>query len=194
MVDTLNFYESNAEQFFIDTVDVDMAPLHERFLAFIPSNGLILDAGCGSGRDAAAFLAQGYRVEAFDASPSLAALASQYLGQAVTVSDFLNFSSAETFDGVWACASLLHVPAASVPQAISHLWSLLSSGGVLYCSFKVGAGEREHQGREFTDANESQLSVWVARLPDMKEMQLWRTTDARPERVDEWINALVFRS
>lgn len=194
MADTLKFYESNAGQFFADTVNADMALLHERFLASIPRNGLILDAGCGSGRDARAFLDRGFQVEAFDASPSMAALASQYLGQDVYVWDFLTFTSTKTFDGIWACASLLHVPESFVPSAMLRLWTALGAGGVLYCSFKVGRGEREQHGRAFTDADEARLCGWLSHLQDVKEIQLWRTADVRPERSDQWLNAIIYRS
>ena len=72
---TLDYYEAHAEQFFADTQSVDMAPLYERFLSELPVGALILDAGCGSGRDSKAFLERGYRVSAFDASEKLVALA-----------------------------------------------------------------------------------------------------------------------
>jgi SAM-dependent methyltransferase len=62
--DTQNYYEQNAEQFFADTIAVDMSALYARFLASIPAGGSILDAGCGSGRDAKAFALRGYRVAA----------------------------------------------------------------------------------------------------------------------------------
>ena len=65
---TLRYYDINAARFVADTVHVDMADLHARFLAHIPAGGLILDAGCGSGRDSKAFIDAGLRVRAFDAS------------------------------------------------------------------------------------------------------------------------------
>ena len=72
MPDTVAYYNDNAEAFFSDTAGVDMSDLHRRFLQGIPEGGLILDAGCGSGRDSKAFLGSQYRVRAFDASPELA--------------------------------------------------------------------------------------------------------------------------
>ena len=70
-----DYYRQNAEPFFSATVQVDMTPLHERFLATLPAGARILDAGCGSGRDAKAFAERGHAVAAFDASPELARLA-----------------------------------------------------------------------------------------------------------------------
>jgi len=72
--DTVNYYDTHADAFFSETQGVDMAPLHQRFLARLPVGAHILDAGCGSGRDSKVFLQLGYRVTAFDASAKLAAL------------------------------------------------------------------------------------------------------------------------
>ena len=72
MTDSVAFYEANAEQFSRDTLAVDMAQLRAHFLDHLPPRADILDAGCGSGRDALAFKQLGHRVTAFDASPALA--------------------------------------------------------------------------------------------------------------------------
>ena len=100
MTDTLAYYDENADSFFAETADVDMSALHERFLAYLQPCGLILDAGCGSGRDAKAFLLRKYRVVAFDASPRLAELASHHLGQPVAVKTFADVNAQEHYDGI----------------------------------------------------------------------------------------------
>ena len=104
--------------FFADTVDVDMTPLYRCFLPLLPEQAHVLDAGCGSGRDALAFAKLGYRVTAFDASPALVALAESHLRRPVQCLHFQDIAWRETFDGIWACASLLHVPAAELPDVI----------------------------------------------------------------------------
>ncbi len=81
---TLEYYSINASTFFRDTVGVDMSALHDRLLSVIPEGGIVLDAGCGSGRDAKAFKKRGYRIVAFDASSELAAMAGEILGQPVS--------------------------------------------------------------------------------------------------------------
>lgn len=193
MTDTLAFYNQNAAQFFANTVGVDMGTVYARFLPLIPANGLILDAGCGSGRDAKAFLMQGYRVRAFDASPQLAQLASEHIGRPVAVQSFLELTDERCYDGIWACASLLHLPEVDVPDALRKLWTALKPGGVLYLSFKVGFGEREHQGRHFTDASETRLRDWLTGLSEIDRCEFWVTTDQRPNRTEEWLNAIIFR-
>lgn len=94
MSQTSQYYNDHATTFFEATVGVDMGPLHARFLQKIPAGGRILDAGCGSGRDARAFKDRGYQVTAFDASPELARLAAEHSGLQVQVAHFLSLSDA----------------------------------------------------------------------------------------------------
>ncbi len=110
MSSTEAYYNRHAQQFVDDTLHVDMRSLYVPFLAGLPVNARILDAGCGSGRDARAFQKQGYQVSAFDASEPLASRASQLLGFTVPVKRFDEVEEIERYDGIWACASLLHVP------------------------------------------------------------------------------------
>lgn len=189
---TLAYYEDQAEAFFTETVAVDMAPLYGRFLAQVPVGGHILDAGCGSGRDVLAFHRLGYRVSAFEASPRLAELASAHCGLAVEVRRFQEIDWEERFDGIWACASLLHVPLVELPAVLRRLARALRSGGVLYASFKYGRGEREQGGRWFTDLDEVGLGALVAAVPGLAVLEAWTTGDRRPGREEErWLNALL---
>lgn len=191
--DTLGYYRDNADEFIAGTVDLDLSDLHDRFLAKVPAGGLILDAGCGSGRDAKAFLDRGFRVRAFDAVPELAERAGALLGQPVSVMRFKDVAELDAYDGVWACASLLHVPEADLPDRIARLWAALKPRGIFYLSFKHGEGERFLQGRRFTDATEDRLRAWCASLPDIDDLTCWTTEDRRPERTSTWINALLQR-
>jgi SAM-dependent methyltransferase len=189
---TTMYYTENAPAFFADTVAVAMDPLYARFLPHIPPGGHILDAGCGSGRDSLAFLERGYRVTAFDASPSLAALAERQTGQPVRVLRLQDLEWSQTFDGIWACASLLHVPAAELPEVMGRLAGALRPGGVLYASFKYGRGERERKGPLFTDLDEAGLQALLAQVPGLTELETWVTEDLRPGRAAEpWLNTLL---
>lgn len=191
----MDYYERNAKSFFEATVEVDMSPLYQRFLPLLPPAGRILDAGCGSGRDLRAFAELGYRVTAFDSSPALVALAEAYAGQPVFRTRFQDIDWRESFDGVWACASLLHLPAAELPDALRRLAVALVPGGVMYLSFKYGHGEREDQGRHFTDMDEAGLSGLLDRVDNLQPLDDWITADQRPGRENErWLNALLRRS
>jgi SAM-dependent methyltransferase len=191
---TLAYYEEQAQAFFAETVDVDMAPLYARFLAHVPSGGHILDAGCGSGRDALAFWRLGYDVTAFEASPALALLASEHCGLPVEFRRFQEIDWEDRFDGIWACASLLHVPMAELPEVLRRLGRALEPDGVLYASFKYGVGEREHGGRRFTDLDEKGLAALVETLSGLAVLETWVSGDRREGREGErWLNAIVAR-
>ncbi len=200
MSQTSQYYNDHATTFFEATVGVDMGPLHARFLQNIPAGARILDAGCGSGRDARAFKDRGYQVTAFDASPELARLAAEHSGLQVQVAHFLSLPDAAQlglpagtlFDGIWACASLLHVARRDQPEAWSRLWRLLKPGGVVYASYKLGGGERvDHVGRSFTDAREDKLLEWLIELPGVAPKESWVTEDLRSRSGTTWLNALV---
>ncbi|RAU22708.1 DEAD/DEAH box helicase [Paramagnetospirillum kuznetsovii] len=193
MPDTIAYYNTNASTFFADTVGVDMSELHLRFLSAIPGGGLILDAGCGSGRDSKAFAERGYRVNAFDGSPELVEKATEVIGQQVRLCRFEEFGDRDCYDGIWACASLLHVAEQELPAAIGRLWASLKPSGVFYLSFKYGDGQRTQGGRHFTDATEARLTAWLTGLPDIESVECWITTDKRPDRNESWLNALVKR-
>jgi 2-polyprenyl-3-methyl-5-hydroxy-6-metoxy-1,4-benzoquinol methylase len=189
---TLNYYNQNAQSFSDSTLNVDMSALYAEFLPLIPKHGHILDAGCGSARDAMYFKQQDFTVSAFDASSELAKLASNYLQQAVEIKTFQQLNCTNMYDGIWCCASLLHVPKNELPEVFLKLQNALKPKGVLYVSFKYGTQERVHNGREFTDLNKDGLTALIAHHTELKILKQWQTVDQRPERESEvWLNALI---
>ena len=189
---TLSYYNQNAQAFSDSTLNVDMSALYAEFLPLIPKHGHILDAGCGSARDAMYFKQQGFTASGFDASPALAALASNYLQQTVAVKTFQQLECINKYDAIWCCASLLHVPKVELPQVFLKLQNALKPNGVLYVSFKYGDTERVHNGREFTDLNEDGLTALVNDHTELKILKQWQSVDQRPSRESEvWLNALI---
>lgn len=187
-----DYYQLHAQRFFSETVDVDMSELYRPFVAHLKPGARILDAGCGSGRDAKAFSEMGYEVEAFDASAELVELARQHTGLPVKQMRFEDVTEVERYDGIWCCASLLHVPLAELPGVMTQLSKALKPGGVWYLSFKYGSGEREKDGRRFTDMDESGFAEVLSGLSGVEVMECWLTGDKRAERQNErWFNALV---
>ncbi len=188
---SLNFYEDNAEQFAANTLDLDMSAVYERFLAALPEAGRILDAGCGAGRDVAAFLELGYPVEAFDASAKLVAIAHKISGIDIQHNTFLAFESEQRFAGIWACASLLHVPPAQMSGTLRHLGQFLQPQGVMYVSFKYHDDDHQRDGRHFTNCTEQRLAGFLEGTGLVIDT-FWISHDQRPGRTDEqWLNALI---
>ncbi len=191
---TLAYYEANAPRFFEETCDVDMSPLYEPFLSRLPSEARILDAGCGSGRDSLYFLDNGYEVTSFDASEAMVRLATKHLGRPVLRLAFDQVEFEERFDGVWACASLLHVPPRAMSRTLSRLASSLKRGGTLYASFRYGDNEVIRNGRLFTDYTQEGFERLLGVLPDLDLVRTWQTADLRPHRADTtWLNTLSRR-
>lgn len=190
---TLKYYQDNAQIFFDGTVNVDMSSLYEAFTRHLAPGARVLDAGCGSGRDAKAFQEMGYRVEAFDASPAMVELAREHTGLPVQLMTFADVEWKEEFDGIWCCASLLHVPAVELPGVMRRLADALKPGGVWYVSFKYGEGEREVDGRRFTDMDEGRLRALLSTIAMIDMISLWTTQDKRPLRNEIWINGVLIK-
>ena len=95
-------------------------------------------------------------------------------------------------DASRACASLLHLPTAELPDVMDRLRIALKPGGILYASFKYGSREREHQGRRFTDQDETGLSALLDQVAGLALLESWGTGDLRPGRASErWLNTLL---
>jgi SAM-dependent methyltransferase len=187
-----NFYDKHAEEFFASTIGLDMSPLYREFLQYVPAGGLILDAGCGSGRDAKIFKDWGYEVTAMDASQALCELASAHIGQRVHCLQFNEIAWQKRFDAIWACASLLHLTEDHLADAFQRLIASLQTGGVLYCSFKWGDSERNKDGRHFLDLTENRFRSLVIEKFEVDVIKIWKSADRRAERNEEhWLNALI---
>ena len=98
-----------------------MSPELPSFLKLLPKNGKILDAGCGSGRDSLFFKQQGYDVVSFDISKELVDLASRLIGQKVLHMSFGDLDFENEFHGIWASASLLHIPQEEMDDVLEKL-------------------------------------------------------------------------
>ena len=191
MMTVMEYYEKNAQAFAKATLPIDMSALYAPFLKHLPPKARLLDAGCGAGRDAKAFAKMGFNVEAFDACQALVDIAQQQSNFSVEHNTFLGFTRNDKFDGIWACASLLHVPAKELPVTFKHLASLLTDNGVFYVSFKYGEGEMQRDERHFTNCTEALLPTFLEDT-GLRIIETWQTGDRRPERKDElWLNALL---
>ncbi len=191
---SVDYYNQNASAFFAQTAHADMSEGQQRFLKHMPTGGRILDAGCGSGRDAKAFASKGYEVEAFDASAEMVQLATEFTGLPVRRLTFDQMNWIEHFDGIWASASLLHVPRAELPYVAQRFQRALKQGGAWYVSFKHGTEEREKDGRRFTDMTETMLREDLIASTSLEIIDVWVSQDVRPDRHGElWLSAILRR-
>lgn len=189
MNQTQNYYEQNAMEFNNSTYTVDMTNLYQPFLGYIGHSGHILDLGCGSGRDALYFKNNGYLVDAIDYSIELVKLAQQQTGLEIQYASFYDLDEKQKYDGIWACASLLHCTRKRLPDVIQRIIQALKPNGVCYMSFKYGSEDREKDGRYFTDMNETQIRLLLQPF-NITLLEQWITSDQRPQRSEQWLNIL----
>ena len=139
------------------------------------------------------FCAGGYDVSAFDASAELCRLSTRLTGAPTRQLRFQEFDEIEQYDGIWASASLLHVPRVELPDCISRLVRALKPGGVMYMSFKHGSGERvAPDGRFFTDMTSGDLQSHLDEVGGTETQKLWVTagTDVYGDPT-RWVNAMI---
>ena len=187
---TIDYYNNHAEEFTHSTFNVEMDSLYQPFLALLPEHAHILDLGCGSGRDSLAFKKKGYRVDAIDYSEALVKKATELTGIQVKHQSFYELDEVAVYDGIWACASLLHCERRRLAEVVAKMLRALKSEGVIYMSFKYGDLDREKDGREFTDLNEQQAQKLLAQFDQVSLVQQRITLDKRPDRSEQWLNLL----
>lgn len=194
MTSTIEYYNRNALEYSRSTVCVDFSATQERFLRYMPPHAKILDFGCGSGRDTKYFLDKGYDVDAVDGSREFCRLASAYTGISVKQLYFQELASVNEYDGIWACASILHLQWDDLISVLHKMAVALKNTGVIYTSFKYGDFSGERQGRFFIDFTENRLNEMLTLVPELQCREYWISTDVRPNRKDEkWMNIILSR-
>jgi SAM-dependent methyltransferase len=192
---TSDFYRTHAQQYWNSTVHLDVHQLYEPFVRCLQKGARILDAGCGSGRDTKALLDRGYRITAIDASPELVALATAFSGHDCRILRFQDMQFQNEFDGIWACASLLHTPRSEMSDVFPRFIRALKPGGVMYLSLKEGAGERiAEDGRFFSYYTADSFREILASFPTVCEIAFWKAEEIRSQTHRQpWLNFLLKR-
>lgn len=189
---TLDYYNYNANEFINDTKDVEFYDIQSKFAQIICKGGRILDFGCGSGRDSEYFIEKGFKVTAMDGSTELCKRASEYLGIEVRNVLFEQLDDVQLYDGIWACASILHVPSNKLNNVIEKMCNSLKDYGYMYASFKYGSYEGIRNGRYFTDMTEKFWNDIEVQIPNLHTKDIWITSDVRVGRESEkWINIIA---
>lgn len=192
MKQTLDYYDINALEFFASTFKVDMESLYQAFLRYLPDHAFILDLGCGSGRDTLAFKNKGYQVSATDYSKELVDKARCLTGIDVRFESFYELFEQDQYDGIWACASLLHCERKRLHEVMEKILKALKVNGICYMSFKYGEGDCYKDGRQFTNMDESQAQSLLKKFDNILLLQQWITIDKRLDHNEDWLN-IVFQ-
>jgi SAM-dependent methyltransferase len=140
---TERYYADNAESYAARVIGLDLSALWDKFASLLWPGAKILDLGCGSGRDLKALAARGLKPVGMDYSAALAELARTESGRPVLVADFRSYDFGEAqLDGIWAVASLLHVPQEEITSTIDRLHKALRAPGILLTSMQAGCGQQ----------------------------------------------------
>ena len=192
---TLDYYNENATEFYHGTINVDFNENQYKFAKLFEKETFILDFGCGSGRDAMFFIDMGFKVEAIDGSEEMCKLSSEYTGLNVKCMLFSELDAIDKYDGIWACASILHLPKPELKEVLRKMLVAIKDEGYIYTSFKYGTFEGERNGRYFTDFTEKAFEEFVIDVPMLDIKEMWVTSDVRQGRKDEkWLNTIIQKS
>ncbi|MGI4991980.1 class I SAM-dependent methyltransferase [Halobacteriovorax sp. GFR7] len=186
----MNYYDKNDQEFINSTLELNLTHLYAPFLEGVKSGGTILDIGCGPGRDLKYFTEHGYEAQGVEPSHKLAQFAREHSGCVVhegLLQDVV--FEGEKFDGVWACASLLHVPSSELSSVFKKIATIMHDGAVFYCSFKYGEFEGERNGRFFNDQTLDSIKEFLPK--NLTISNDWVTEDKRPDRDERWLNLLL---
>ena len=192
MTKTLAYYNQFAKAYNETTLTIEFQSKREFLLKYLKTHAYILDLGCGSGRDSKAFLQQGYKVTAMDGSQVLCQLASETIGQPVKCQLFSELDEINTYDAVWACASLLHLPTIELKQTLKKIEKALKDEGYFYASFKYGEFEGYREERFFNDFTEESFKTLLKDIPTLTIIETEVTTDVIPGRENvSWLNLMM---
>jgi SAM-dependent methyltransferase len=188
---TIAYYDANVEKYINESVSADMELLYADFLASVPVRGSLLDLGCGAGRDTKAFLERDYKVTAIDGSQQMVDATTRLTGQPAIHMRFQEIAFENEFDGIWACASLLHVSREEFANVLYRIEIALHPQGICYMSLKEGHGERVDGDRQFTYFTADELRVCLEHETRLDVYRIWSSDDPRPGRSERWVNVLT---
>lgn len=192
---TLAHYDARAAEFWAGTHDHDVSQNIDTLLRHIRGESpfRVLDFGCGPGRDLVAFASLGHLPVGLEGSPRLAAMARSFSGCEVWEQDFLMLDlPAAHFDGIFANASLFHVPSHDLPRVLGELRASLKPDGVLFSSNPRGDNEEGWSGERYAVYHD--LEAWRRYLSDagFAELEHYYRPPGLPRDQQPWL-ATVWR-
>lgn len=192
-MDSIDYYERYGDVYYENTVNLSMEEILDQFLALLPENAEVLDMGCGSGRDSIYMEDNGCFVTLMDGSERMCRLAEIHTGKEVLHMTFEEMDFEEVFDGIWGCASLLHVEEKDMDRIMGKVMKALKPGGILYLSFRYGETQGFLGQRYFHDYTQESAYEMLQRQKGLCPLQLWTTKDVRGGRKknQEWVNILA---
>jgi SAM-dependent methyltransferase len=192
---TLGHYQTHAEDFWMGTRDHDVTQNRAALLRHLRTEGpaRILDLGCGPGRDLIAFAAAGHDPVGLDGAERFCEMARTHSGCEVLHQDLLALSlPAAAFHGVFANASLFHVPTQELPRVLSELWETLRPDGVLFASNPRGDNREGFNGARYGSYHDHVSWKSLVTACGFVELEYYFRPPGRPRAEQPWL-ATVYR-
>lgn len=190
----MSFYDKYYQEYSDATLNLEMSHVYDPFLKLVPAHSRILDVGCGPGRDIKYFQSLGHFVTGLDPSKEMVKLAKENTHAEIIHGSIQEVVFDKTFDGIWACASLLHVPSKELNFVLTKISKILNPIGVFYCCFKLGDFEGlSEDGRYFTYLTEEKVRSYLNSIEVFEIKKIWISADARLDKEVSWINCLVIK-
>ena len=174
---TLKYYDDNADVFkekwlndFIQNYNFEIPDI---FLSYLNSNSYILDLGCGTGRDSKYFMEKGHKVKSIDGSYEMCKIAKELLNLEVDQINFLDMNYENIFDGVFACASLLHLSKEDLITVLKKVSASLKQDGIFYTCFKLGEENRIDNGKFYNDMTEDKFVSICNNIKELEIIKMW---------------------
>lgn len=192
---TLQHYDDNASSFCEGTIHHDVMQNINVLLAEITGSPpyLILDFGCGPGRDLIQFKALGHQAVGLDGSPAFVAMARQCSSCEVLLQNFLMLELPSShFDGIFANASLFHVPKQELPRVLQALWGTLKPDGVLFASNPRGYNQEGWRNNRYGCFHDLEQWRGYVVATGFKELRHYYRPPGKPRDQQPWL-ATVWR-
>ena len=186
----MSYYQEHAKDFIKDTFECDMSKQYRFFEKHLKDKGTILDIGFGSGRDSLYFKSKGYDVYSIDPEEEFVKHAKELGLEHVYKLKAEDIEYRNIFDGIWACASLLHIPSKYLKEVFNRCALALKDNGVMYVSFKYGDFEGIRNGRYYCDLTEETILPYL-KESNLKVIDSFISEDVRPDREEKWLNLLL---
>ena len=191
-MDSIDYYNRYAVPYYEETVDASMEEVMKPFVELLSEeseNAEVLDLGCGSGRDTLLLEEYGFYVTPMDGSEEMCKLAEVNTDKEVLQMTYDEMEFDDVFDGIWACASLIHLTEDEMRKVMKKLVQALKENGVLYFSVHKGDRDGIYHGRYFHDYNRRELQSLMEEYPELEVVDIWTTQDVRSEKL--WLNVLA---
>jgi len=168
------YYDKKGNDYIRETSPLDLKEEIERFARYLSAGARVLDVGAGAGRDSKTLLDNGFKVVALEPCKVFAEHLRSIKGLDVWEAKAQDVEEVETFDGIWACASLLHFDEKQLPKVMQRLCRALRPNGIFYMSFKNGDGVRlpAKDGIIFHDMTSDRLGKFAADN-GLKVIEMW---------------------